>query len=455
MAERFGQPFMPWQRMVSLVGGELVEDPVTGLLIPAYREVIVTVNRQSGKTTLVLGWQVQRCIGWQHLGPQRVAYSAQTGNDARKKLVEDQIPILTPHKMTLGIRRFLKGMGNEAVEFGNGSRIVLLASAEDSGHGKTIDLGVKDEFFADHDDRRDQALVPAMMTKAAAQELTTSTAGTAASVPLNAAIERGRLAVEQGLRTGTAYFEWSADPEADPDDPAVWWGCMPALGYTLSEHVVRHARQTLTLVEFRRAFLNIEDDRRGEPVIPASAWDAVGREPEESPLPSPVAMAVDVSPDRTSAIAAAASTGTGTQVEVIDHRPDTGWVAKRLVELRDRHRPTRIVLDPSGPAGSLLADLESVGVEVEMVSTRQHQQACGGLLGEIIEKTLIHTNQAPLNSAVDVADKRTVGDAWLWSRKSSAGDISPLVACTLARWAALGGVGEAVQEIDESNLSVW
>ena len=58
MADKLGQPFMPWQRLVADVGCEI--DPVTGL--PAYREVRVTVPRQSGKTTLFLAWQVNRCV---------------------------------------------------------------------------------------------------------------------------------------------------------------------------------------------------------------------------------------------------------------------------------------------------------------------------------------------------------------------------------------------------------
>jgi phage terminase large subunit-like protein len=55
---------------------------------------------------------------------------------------------------------------------------------------------------------------------------------------------------------GIAYFEWSAAPDADPDDPATWWSCMPALGHTITEETIRHARMTMTDGEFRRAMLN-------------------------------------------------------------------------------------------------------------------------------------------------------------------------------------------------------
>lgn len=435
-AAAFGLPLMPWQMQVALVGGELVEVD-GGLWVPAYREVVLTVPRQSGKTTLILSWEVQRARGWEDYGPQRIAYSAQTGNDARKKLIEDQVPILEPRKSRLGIHRILKGMGNEAVEFRNSSRVVLLASSEDSGHGKTVHLGVKDELFADRDDRRDQALVPAMLTVATAQTVTASTMGTVESEPWNATVERGREATKRGQREGMAYFEWAADPTDDPDDPAVWASCMPALGYTQTTHAVRHARQTLKLPEFRRAFLNITDDRRGEPVIDAEKWAAC-LDPKSQAL-DPVCFAVDVTPAHShAAIGVAGRRPDGlTHVEVLPdgHRPGTSWVAARMAELVARHRPRMVVLDPAGPAGGLLKDLAARGVEVHEVTTREHAQACSAFFDDVMENRLRHRGGPALEVAVDGSDKRVVGDAWLWSRRASSVDISPLVAVTLARWA--------------------
>lgn len=421
VAEKLGQPLMPWQRLVADVGGELLEDGT-----PAYREVVFTVPRQSGKTTVILGWQVQRAIGsWG--GPQRIVYSAQTGNDARKKLIEDQVPLLRPRRRQLRIARILKGMGNEAVEFANGSRIVLLASSEDSGHGKTVDLGVKDELFADKDERRDQALIPAMATRGAAQAVTASTMGTADSVPLNRAVERGRESVELGLRTGIAYFEWSAEANCDPDDPAVWWSCMPALGHTIGEPVVVHARATLEDAEFRRAFLNIPDlGRLNVHVIPPDSWancyDSDCRVDQG-------AWALDVSPDGASA---AIGRSDGDRVFVVEHRPGTGWV---LESLKARGVQT-IAFDTTGPAGSLLAPLEGARVTCRKVSLQEHSRACGSFLEDANETRMHHAGQASLDAAVEGASRRPIGDAWLWSRKSSATDICPLVAVTLAKWFA-------------------
>lgn len=438
---------MPWQQLVADVGGEY--DPVTG--IPFFREVVVTVPRQSGKTTLVLSWEVQRAIGWSdRWGPQRILYSAQTGNDARKKLIEDQVPLVEPHKRAFGIKRVLKGMGNESVEFVNGSRIGLLASSQDSGHGKTLDLGVKDELFADVDDRRDQAMVPAMATRAAAQSLTASTMGTVESFALNRAVERGRQAVTEDSRAGIAYFEWSADPDADPDDPATWWSCMPALGYTITEPVVAHARATLSLPEFRRAFLNIMDSMRADPVISAADWAAC--EVTGSEVENPVSLAFDVSPDRSTAsiaVAGAAVGVDGVHVEVVDSRAGFEWTVPRVVEIVRRWGPALVVCDAAGPAGSLIAPLGSEGIEVRAVTSREHTQACGGFYDDVKGTRLRHIGQPVLAAAVDGADRRTVADAWLWSRKSSSVDITPLVAVTLARWA------HEQAEPTEATASVW
>ncbi|HUR24016.1 MAG TPA: terminase family protein [Acidimicrobiales bacterium] len=437
MAERLGLPLMPWQRMIADIGGEL--DPDTGL--PAYREVIVTVPRQSGKTTLVLSWQVQRALGWD--STQRIVYSAQSGNDARKKLIEDQVPILEPRRRQLGIRRILRGMGNEAVEFANGSRIVLLAGTAESGHGKTVDLGIKDEFFADWDDRRDQALVPAMMTRAAAQVLTTSTMGTDESVPLNRAVDRGRLAVDSDLRSGIAYFEWSAGPADDPDDPATWWGCMPAMGYTVTEAVVAHARSTLTDGEFRRAFLN-QQTKADDRVIPALAWDGVN---DEKVAPdAPLTFSLDMNPERAAGAIVAAS---GTVAELVEYRSSIGWMVGRAVELDQRHGPALWVVDAGGPAASLIPDLTAAGLRVHAASARELIDACGRFYDGVMERSIRIRRHAKLDDAAAGAAKRSIGDSWAFTRKNASTDVCPLVAATLALW----GAGQAA-DVDVA-ANVW
>ena len=60
------------------------------------------------------------------------------------------------------------------------------------------------------------------------------------------------------------------------------------------------------------------------------------------------------------------------------------------------------------------------------------------LLDLVKNKRLRHRGERELTIAIDGAARRPLGDSFAWSRKSSAVDISPLVAVTLAAWAFHG-----------------
>ncbi len=411
---------MPWQGLVADVGTEI--DPDTGQ--PAYREVICTVPRQSGKTTLVLSFELQRALRWS--GAQRIAYTAQTGWDARRKLIDDQAPMLMNSALRAGVDRVLRGSGNESITFRNGSRIDVLATTEAAGHGRVIDFAVIDEAFSDTDDRREQALLPAMATKSAAQLLVVSTMGTDASTYLNRKIEAGRNAVGMDAGYGVAYFEWSAVDDADIDDPDTWRGCMPALGLTINESVVRHARQTMSEGDFRRAMLN-QRTSSDERVIPLSMWEQVCR---DDVTPSgQMRFALDVNPERSAAaIAAADMDGNG---ELIDHRPGVSWVVERVVELAKRWGG-EVSLDAYGPAGSLADEIEAQGVKVRRLTSRDVAYACASFFDAVVDHKIRIRRNTALDDAAAAARRRVTGDSWVWARRDTDCDISPLVALTVA-----------------------
>lgn len=412
-----------------MVGGELLPNGR-----PAYRNVVVYVPRQSGKTSLLLGWEIQRAVGWD--GPQRIAYSAQTGKDSREKLVNDQFPILEPLAKLLRIRQCNRGVGNEGVVWDNGSRLLCLASAPESGHGKTLDLAIRDEFFADADDRRAQAFVPAMATRTKAQVVTASTAGTDASVPLNALVRRGRAAVEEGRRTGIAFFEWSAPDDAEVSDPATWYACMPALGYTIDESVVRDALDTMPTSEFMRAWLNIPTRSETERVWSAAVWHSVCYD-DASPHGF-CAVGVDATPDRSAASIAIAGGGAieiATTERLARLPVRIGELAADVIRIA-RKLGAPVALDPSGPAAYILPALEDAEIELLKVAGQTMGQACGALYTAVEERTVRVRTNVDLNAAVAAAETATRGDVWVWGRRSTAADISPLVAATLAYWGA-------------------
>lgn len=418
---------MPWQQLVFDVALEL--DPVTNRLV--YRTIVLTVPRQSGKTTLLLVLILLRALGAPRQG---IRYTAQTGSDARDKWMDDWLPVLKSSVFSAHFKPRLTN-GHEALIFSNGSLQSLLATTQKSGHGGTIDLGILDEAFAHPDARLEQALKPAMITRPQPQLYVVSTAGTPAKSPyLWDKVQSGRKMAEAGVTESVAYFEWSAADDLDPADPATWWSCMPALGYTVTEDAVASDFASMELGEFERAYLNRWKTAMTDPVIPLAVWNALA-DPESEPL-DPVCFAFDVTPDRSAAsISVAGRRSDGrSHVEVVERGRGTGWVPQRVAELVQEHKPRAVICDPAGPAGSLLPALAALEVEVLTVSAQEHAKACGLLYDAADEGTVRHLGNPDLAVALDGAVKRPLGDAWAWSRKNSSVDISPLVAATLALW---------------------
>jgi phage terminase large subunit-like protein len=438
---------MPWQQLVADIAGEI--DPDTGYLV--YREVRLTLPRQSGKTTLWLPTAVDRATGWE--SRQRIVYTAQRRKDAADKFVNEHIPLLSK-SVFRDLYRSTLAPGGEMLRWANGSLYGIDAVTETAGHGPTVDLANIDEAWAQPDARVEQAVKPAMITRPDAQLWIVSTAGTQHSAYLRRKVEDGRARVEAGQNRRIAYFEWSAADDADPDDPATWWSCMPALGHTVTEDAVAAERESMDDDEFRRAFCNQWRDQKAPvQVIPADAWaDAMD---ETSAIAGRPVYSIDVTPNREwSAIAAGGHRTDGLEhAEIIAHEAGTAWVVQRLKDIRARNGGNVVVLDPAGPVASLIPDLEDAEFEVLKVSARQMAQACGALYDAVVMEPsrFRHRGEIAITSAMAGAVKRKLGDAWAWSRADSVTDICPLVALTLARW----GHTVAPDETYDVLQSIW
>lgn len=435
VAEMLGRPFMPWQQHVADVVFEL--DP-SGLLV--YREVNLTVPRQSGKTLLELVVSLHRGLATKHFGPrQRMVYTAQKRKAARKKWEEDFVPDLEAARGLRGKFTVRRGYGEEGFRFANGSTWGLEAATETAGHGSVLDLAFIDEAFAQVDGRLEQAFRPAMTTRTQPQRWIVSTMGWLGQMPyLWPKVERGRARCEEGLTEGVAYFEWSAPDDADPDDPATWWATMPALGHTQTEETVRGERETAESPEdFARAYLN---QVKPKPLPSAPSVLAGWAECRDlrSRRSGAVSLAVDVTPDRSMAcLAAAGPRADGkVHVEVVAHDRGTSWLVARTVKVAKAKGVSTVTLEPGSPAGSLAGDFERAGLVVIPVTAREYGQACGKFYDRTVDGTLAHIGQEPLDLAVEGARKRTLGEAWAWDRRTPTVDISPLVAVTLAAWQA-------------------
>jgi hypothetical protein len=430
---------MPWQRYVADVALEI--DPKTGRL--AYREVVLTVPRQSGKTTLLLALMVQRALGFQTR--QRILYTAQTRGAARLKWEEEHVNALkaSTFKNDFTVRLQL---GHEAIKWNNGSRHGVVPSTATAGHGETLDLGVIDEAFAQVDNRLEQAFKPAMITRPQPQLWIVSTAGTKKSVYLRAKVDAGRERCAADVRHSVAYFEWSAPDDADPNDEEIWWSCMPALGHTINPAAIRADKESMDLADFRRAYLNQWPDAAPDrwTAMPEQMWrDAIR---EEGILTGRVAFGLDATPNGShGAIGTWGKNQFGQdQLELTDHSAGTGWMVERALQLAVKWQPKSFVIDAKGPIGSKINDLKKGidklvksglldrNIPVVTPNIGEICHACGWFYDSVRYSRMVHLGDKSMAYALAGADKRMIGDSWAWSRKSTDEDISPLYAGTLA-----------------------
>jgi hypothetical protein len=191
---------MPWQRDAADVGCEIR----AGSGLPAYRRVFETVPRQQGKTTLFLSWQLNRCLSPRWVQPQRSAFTAQSGKDARDKWLDEIFPLLRGSKTLKPlIRRINEGMGNESV----GSRTVAdppVVDLEFVGASKTLHRAVLDGIWQPGRPSRTGPR-SGVLTIEDAQLLLCSTAGTDVSTEYDRAVELGRASVLLTPIRGSVY----------------------------------------------------------------------------------------------------------------------------------------------------------------------------------------------------------------------------------------------------------
>jgi phage terminase large subunit-like protein len=417
VAARLGTPLKPFQRYVNDVALEL--DPDTNTLV--YSLVVLLLPRQSGKTVITLPRLVTKGRMWNDLF---FCYTAQDRNYALKKFEEDFTRRLEASRTFTAGRDYRARLGNgkERILFPKTrSQITIAATQATSGHGGTNDDVTVDEAFSHEDTTVDEGFVPTQITRGKAardslgklspgpQTWIISAAGDEDSHYFYDKVELGRAAVERGDDRGICYIEWSCPDDWDIFDRGLWWYYIPGLGHLCDEQDIAADQTKMGEAEWRRAYASQRKmvGREPAPIDPEDWGRQVDRAAQHD---GRLVYGVDVSPDRSRASVGVAGTraGGGYLVEMIESRPGTRWVPEFLAEVVERNGGAGVAVDRGSPAGSLIPDLEALGLEV------------------------IELNAGELDDAVAGAKKRTLGEAWAWDRKRPEVDITPLVSVTLA-----------------------
>jgi len=232
-------------------------------------------------------------------------------------------------------------------------------------------------------------------------------------------------------------------------DPASWALANPAYGTRISHDFLESQLRLMGEELFSREHLGVWDSLPAMTIqagakLPPDPWlDTVTVSPPDI-KPGHLTLAFDVEIDGSyAAIAIAAGDLSNSYVEVVDHRPGSGWLPYRIVELVRRWEPTKLVMD--GGSGAAAAMLGEIRFELEKASidpnrmvaltTAEYRRACGAFLQAVVDGkvTRPQVENDHLNTAALTARARDIGDSWVFDRRRSPEPIVGLTAAAMAR----------------------
>ncbi|WP_144659044.1 terminase large subunit domain-containing protein [Paenarthrobacter nicotinovorans] len=419
-------PLLPWQRYFIRVATELNPDGTY-----RYRSVVLTVPRQSGKTTVIRALYATRALTNRN---RKSFIFAQTGKDAKERLFELSEQLTqSPVGKQIRTRRAAE---NPTIIFPTGSKIQSFPPTAESTHGYNFSDAFLDEIFAFDDSTGTKlmgAIVPAMQTHKDRQICLVSTKGTPDSTFLNGWIKKGREAV-QNPDAPIAYFEWALADGLDAFDPDNWDFHPGLQGGLITKEDIESAATNQTDMskgEFTRGFMNRQTETL-EAVLDLPRWNAL-QGVLTTPKRSEVAIAYEVSFDRSkSAIVAAWKDGKTTQTRVLMNGAGTDWLQPALESLADA-RPMVIGADKY-PQNLVIADSlnqDNPDLKLKMLTPEGAKTGAVSFKARIEDGTIRHDGHNALRTAISTAQTRPMGEGWCFSHKSEPELLAAVVACRL------------------------
>ena len=391
---------------------------------------VISVPRQVGKTYLFAAMSFAMCL----LNPgltviwtaHRVKTAKETFNSMAGLANQEAV---RPH-----IAQVVRGRGDEALTFVNGSRILF--GAREAGFGRGFaNVGVL--VFDEAQILTESAMEDMVASQnVAANPLTILTGTPPRPRDPGEVFTMARQEALAGESSETLYIELSADRDADLLDRAQWRRANPSFPHRTSERAMLRMKKNLSEDSFRREALGVWDEISvHKPLVSPQKWrEMADVGPSDDVRPD--ALGVDMSHGRSISVGACWIDGDHAHIEQVWAGTDPTACLEWVVERAGRRIP--VVIDAASPAASLVPELKNRKCLVSTTSAANMAQACGLLENRISTDTLTHGAQKPVTDAILGARRRPIRDAggWALDRSDPTSSIYPIVAATLALFGA-------------------
>lgn len=444
LEEDLGWELRPWQRWLYIHALELNEDG-TGF---RFDTILVLIARQNGKTKWLLGLVLWRL----YIDMAKLVISTAQDLDKAEELLDEGAQMIEEdEELAAELVKYLQTNGKRKITLTGRRRWKAQTATRKGGRSLSADLAILDELREHQSWAAWSAIVPTTTAVARSQVVAVSNAGDVTSIVLRTLRDAAKRKIELGnADTKVGMFEWSAPEGVPHSDPQYWPYANPSMGYGITEAKLRGYLDTgMPEADFRTEYMCQWVDTVEPGVFDPEMWEAC-RDPESRRAPdAPLSAAVEVSWNREWAhITVAAQRDDGLiHVELVASRAGTDWVCDWFRE-RLAKFPEVVVQARGAPASSLIPDLEAVveldedGEELRRLKVVQWGGpdlgiGSGQFYDAVKQRRIRHRGQPRLSAAAVLVKSKQSGDAWIFERKNSIGDVTPVVSGVAATWRAM------------------
>ena len=423
-----GVQFDPWQQGFGSIALGLDE---SGQYASTIGGVVASIPRQVGKTFTIGNLLIGLCLVFPGLRVIWTSHHLQTTSNTFQSMQG----MVRRKRIFAHVAEIRLVNGEQRIRFTNGSVIMFGARAMGFGRGMDkIDIEVFDEAQI-LPLRALEDMVPATNQAQHEHGALLFFIGTPPR-PVDdgeAFTSKRQQALEGSADDDMVYVEFSADPDATPDDRSQWPIMNPSYpSRTPLASMLRMRKNLPDEGAWRREAMGVWDEVSVHTsVIKASDWrDLIDVGPPAGERPG--ALSVDMSHAREISVSACWIQGDSAHVEEvwagIDSAAAVAWIASRV------RRRTPVAIDAASPAAALIPLLRARRVNVNQTTAGDMAKACGLVVDRVAAKSVTHSRQEAVDAALQGARKRPIRDAggWGWDRRDETVNIAPIVSWTLA-----------------------
>lgn len=425
----------PWQIELLRRVFELYPEGHAKAGVLRYRQAVISVARQNGKTELA----ALASVFWLLLREQNEYMVGLASNAAQARLIYDRVQRVISSNPALN-GRMDKLTDTRGIQTKKGTKYVIIANKETAAQGYPVSLGLLDELHT----YKNSSVYAAVLASTGARDnclvLGITTAGDEESELLKDLYKQGKAALEDP-KTRFGFFCWEASEARMPEDDGELLELLkeanPSLasGRIDADNLIADVRsmpphdairyRLNRFVESSNAFMEV------------MKWNACAR-PLNTEMPivaGRVVFGIDRSPDYgyASIVAAYRDKDTGiTHTELVASlkKPNLEMlvdIAQRLA----RHRPASFVVD-----GYLLrelgTELKKRGLPVVIATHNDLINGSSLFFAKVMQKKLLHNSDPLMSVQLQRTRVKTVGEGWKVARKDSSVEIDAVIATVLA-----------------------